>query len=143
MKFLPITSTSHTDPRIESSALLKDICQANLELFNHQPTLPWCAYFAEQNHQLVGTCAFKSKPINGRVEIAYFTFPDYENRGIATRMANHLVNLAKAEDPSLIVFAQTLPRLNASTRILRKQGFVHTRTVNHPEDGEVWEWELI
>jgi [ribosomal protein S5]-alanine N-acetyltransferase len=143
MKFLPITLATLTDLRVESSALLKDVCQANLAIFNNQPSTPWCAYFLEQNHQLVGTCAFKSVPVNGRVEIAYFTFPDYEGQGIATRMADHLVNLAKAEDPSVIVFAQTLAKHSASTRILRRRGFVHTKTFVDPEDGELWEWELV
>lgn len=143
MKFLPITPTSQTDPKVESSSLLRDICKANLALFNNQPVIPWCAYFAERNDHLVGTCAFKSTPVNNRVEIAYFTFPDFENQGIATQMANYLVDLAKAQNPSIIVFAQTLPKLSASTRILQRQGFVHTKTLNHPEDGEVWEWELV
>jgi hypothetical protein len=35
-----------------------------------------------------------------------------------------------------------LPKENASTIILRRLGFTHTGTVQHPEDGEVWEWSL-
>ncbi len=38
--------------------------------------------------------------------------------------------------------AQTLPEKNASTRILEKLGFSFMGPVQHPEDGEVWEWRL-
>jgi hypothetical protein len=39
------------------------------------------------------------------------------------------------------VFAQTLPERNASHRILEKLGFEAVGTINHPEDGEVLEWQ--
>lgn len=42
----------------------------------------------------VGTCGFKSSPDQGRVEIAYFTFPDFEGRGLATAMAGELLAIA-------------------------------------------------
>ncbi|MCB0165415.1 MAG: GNAT family N-acetyltransferase [Anaerolineae bacterium] len=88
----------------------------------------------------VGTCGFKSPPENNRVEIAYFTFPDYEGKGIATQMARALVTIAVEADLRIDVAAQTLPVDSASTTILRKLGFENTGTVIHPEDGAVWEW---
>jgi ribosomal-protein-alanine N-acetyltransferase len=45
---------------------------------------PWICYMAMENGVAVGTCGFKSPPSNGRVEIAYFTFPPFEGKGIAT-----------------------------------------------------------
>jgi RimJ/RimL family protein N-acetyltransferase len=75
------------------------------------------------------------------VEIAYFTFPGNEGRGIATRMASELVAIAR-QNGVRAVKAQTLPRENASTRILEKLGFSKAGSVRHPEDGEVWEWRL-
>ena len=36
-----------------------------------------------------------------------------------------------------------LPEDYASTRILRKLGFEHRGTVHPPDDGNVWEWELV
>lgn len=103
---------------------------------------PWLGYLAEENGVVVGTCAFKTPPQSGAVEIAYFTFPGHEGRGVAKRMARALLALAHAADPQLTVFAQTLPTGNASTRVLTKLGFVHTRDVQHPEDGHLWEWEF-
>lgn len=62
--------------------------------------------------------------------------------GIATSIARELVAVAKIAAPEITVTAQTLPERNASTRILEKLGFALRGTVVHPEDGEVWEWEL-
>jgi [ribosomal protein S5]-alanine N-acetyltransferase len=103
---------------------------------------PWIGYIAVENSVPVGTCAFKSPPVDGRVEIAYGTMPACEGRGIATAMARELVRIARQESESLTVFAQTLPDENASTTILKKLGFRLIGSVEHPEDGLVWEWEL-
>ena len=47
---------------------------------------PWVGYLAVQDGQVVGTCGFKTPPKDGRVEIAYFTFPGHEGKGIAIVM---------------------------------------------------------
>lgn len=135
-----ITQALLDDPRIQSSDFLKDLCASTIAMYpNGAPELPWAGYLAEEHGILVGTCAFKSAPIDGEVEIAYFTFPEHEGQGVATRMAQLLVNLA-SENGVVRTKAQTLPEPNASTRILEKLGFVFAGSVNHPEDGEVWEW---
>lgn len=103
---------------------------------------PWIGYLAFENGTCVGTCGFKSPPRNERVEIAYFTFPGYESQGVATRMASELVRLALDKMPTATVAAQTLPEESASTSILKKLGFLLVGTVEHPEDGLVWEWQL-
>lgn len=104
--------------------------------------VPWTGYLAQREDELVGTCAFKGPPRQRRVEIAYFTFPKFAGQGIATEMARQLVEIARATDSTLQVAAQTLPEESASTAILRKLGFELRGAVNHPEDGEVWEWHL-
>jgi [ribosomal protein S5]-alanine N-acetyltransferase len=103
---------------------------------------PWVGYLAIQGLQLVGTCAFASAPKDGRVEIAYLTFPGFEGRGIATSMATKLIEIAQAFGDHLLIFAQTLPAINASNSILKKLGFVFAGEVPHPEEGIVWEWHL-
>ena len=103
---------------------------------------PWLGYFALEDSVCIGTCGFKGPPHNNRVEIAYFTFPEYERRGYATRMARMLVEMARGTDVDVVVAAQTLPRESASTMVLRRLGFVLIGSINHPEDGEVWEWQL-
>jgi RimJ/RimL family protein N-acetyltransferase len=103
---------------------------------------PWIGYVAVEDGIAVGTCGFKSAPMNNRVEIAYFTFPEHESTGVGTRMAGELVRLALERSPGVTVAAQTLPEDNASTSILRKLRFQLIGTVDHPEDGLVWEWQL-
>ncbi|MFT5051592.1 MAG: ribosomal-protein-alanine N-acetyltransferase [Chlamydiales bacterium] len=102
---------------------------------------PWIGYLAALDERVVGTCGFKTPPRAGRVEIAYFTFPDFEGRGIATRMASALLALAHEQAAATLVAAQTLPVRNPSHRILEKLGFRHVDTIQHPEDGTVWEWQ--
>ena len=101
---------------------------------------PWIGYFAVTAGIAVGGGGFKEAPKDGRVEIAYFTVPEFEGRGFASRTARALVAIARQADAGLVIAAQTLPMENASTAILRKLGFRLDRAIDHPEDGEVWEW---
>lgn len=101
---------------------------------------PWGCYLAYEGEAAIGTCAFKSAPKNGEVEIAYMTFPAFERRGHATAMAAELTRIAFAAGV-LLVIAHTLPEENASTRALRRNGFAHAGDAIDPEDGPVWRWE--
>lgn len=103
---------------------------------------PWIGYLGVEGDTCVGACGFKSTPQGGKVEIAYITFPENEGRGVATRMAALLIELARQHDSSLTITAQTLPQVNASNAILKKLGFTNRGEVEHPEDGVVWEWHL-
>lgn len=104
---------------------------------------PWIGYFAKNEKNVtLGVCSFKSPPKNGKVEIAYYTFPNFERQGIATLMAKHLVHVATEVDKNISILAQTLPENNASTSILKKLGFRMIGVKNHTEDGNVWEWVL-
>ena len=104
---------------------------------------PWTGYLALDGEQLVGTCAFKSAPSDGAVEIAYFTFPGHEGQGVATAMARQLIDMAYATDRSLKIIAHTLPERNASNTVLRNLGFLLLGDYEDPADGTVWEWEYI
>lgn len=116
-------------------------------LTSNRAVMPWIGYLALEApmRRLVGTCGFKGGPsANNAAEIAYFTFPGEEGRGIATAMAEALVRIASTAEPPLhTVLAHTLPEQNASCRILEKSGFRHAGTVVDPEDGSVWRWELL
>ena len=103
---------------------------------------PWIGYFAVQMPSVVGTCAFKGPPVEGRVEIAYYTFREFEGRGVATAMARALVGLARREQPGIEVCAQTLPEESGSTTILKRLGFCLAEAVEHLEHGRLWEWQL-
>ncbi len=110
-----------------------------------QPRHPWVSYLAVEGpaRLLVGACGFKGNPgADGAAEIAYFTFPGDEGRGVATAMAQALVRIAAAAHPAAaVVRAHTLPEVNASGRALGKSGFRRLGEVIDPEDGLVWRWE--
>jgi RimJ/RimL family protein N-acetyltransferase len=106
----------------------------------YQP--PWIGYLAEENGFYVGACAFKSVPDDGQVEIAYFTFPGHEGRGVATQMVRSLLHLATTARPDVTLTAETLPEENASTTILRRAGFERAGQREDPVDGTVWRWRL-
>ena len=91
--------------------------------------------------QVVGTCGYRRADADGELEIGYFTFPAFEGRGIATAMAKLVVAELVGQPGVRLIIAHTLPRENASTRILTNLGFRHAGLVNHPEDGEIWRWE--
>jgi RimJ/RimL family protein N-acetyltransferase len=101
---------------------------------------PWISYFAEKEGELVGNAAFKGPPFNKKVEIAYSVFPSYQHQGLGTQICKHLVSIALATDPSVIITARTLPEENFSTKILRKNNFELAGAIWDEEDGEVWEW---
>lgn len=101
---------------------------------------PWIGYLAQHGGKVVGACAFKAPPLDGKVEIGYFTFPDWEGRGMGTSMVRALLEIVQAEQTPLTVVAQTANEENASNTILRKFGFTLARVTEDMEDGEVWEW---
>ena len=104
---------------------------------------PWIGYFATADgNEMIGCGGFKGKPKNGKVEIAYGTFKKYEGQGIGTEICRQLVLLSLQADPSIRITARTLMENNASTRILKRNGFEFNGIVVDDEDGEVWEWEL-
>jgi RimJ/RimL family protein N-acetyltransferase len=144
LNLLPITPADDlTSVNCSDQELLASVTESCLSLYDAAGfQLPWICYFAEQEHRVVGTCGFKGPPRDGAVEIAYFTFPGEESKGIATSMAQLLLNASRQANPDLRVTAQTLVDRNASHRILEKLGFHITKRLHHPEDGDVLEWEL-
>ena len=102
----------------------RDVCDKTAALYELAGAYPpWMGYLVLEDDTIVGTCAFRSPPQNGEVEIAYFTFPEFEGRGFATEMARHLIQIVKDTGAGTTVFALTLPEKDASNRILQKLGF--------------------
>ncbi|MFT7462964.1 MAG: ribosomal-protein-alanine N-acetyltransferase [Pseudohongiellaceae bacterium] len=91
---------------------------------------------------VIGTCGFKGPPdIGGMVEIAYAIVPSCEGQGFATEATAALVAFAQEEPDVQLLRAHTLPVANASTHVLRKNGFALIGEVEDPDDGPVWRWE--
>jgi [ribosomal protein S5]-alanine N-acetyltransferase len=143
MRFVRILEDGSAEEALILTETAKQVCTDTADLYKragYNP--PWIGYLALIRENILGTCCFKSAPVNGRVEIAYFTFPGHEGRGVATSMGAGLVKIAQYTDPLVKVFAQTLPEENPSTSILKKLGFQFTGKAIHPDGEEVWEWEL-
>lgn len=120
------------------------VCRAMANLYDEIGfEEPWIGYLAFVDDTAVGACGFKSAPRGGKVEIAYFTFPGWEGRGVATSMATELVAVARRCDPTIAVTARTLAERNASHRVLEKLDFRRIGLVEDAEDGTVLEWRLI
>jgi ribosomal-protein-alanine N-acetyltransferase len=106
---------------------------------------PWIHGFAvidRNSRSVIGNASFTGPPDEeGTVEIAYGIVPDYQGRGYATEAAAALVAFAFGSEHVRLVRAHTLPKPNASTRVLAKCGFERVGEVADPE-GPVWRWEL-
>ena len=74
-------------------------------------------------------------------DITFNTFKNFEGQGIGTEICRQLVLLSLKTDPSIRITARTLIENNASTIILKRNGFEFVGTVYDDEDGDVWEWE--
>ncbi len=122
-------------------SVILEVAKATLALYERNGCeAPWIGYLARDGGHMVGTCSFASPPKDGAAEVAYFTFPPYEGRGISTAMTGLLIAIA-FRDPNLhALAAYTLPAENASTRILHKHGFLRDGVAEDPDAGEVWRW---
>lgn len=122
-------------------------CQQLINIMNeYYPKIgfnkPWIGYFVFNNNQVVGTGGFTGKPNDGKVEIAYWTFKEFEGQGIASFVCKQLVAIAKQNDQDIIITAKTAPEYNASTKILQKNGFTFTEIVKDDEIGDAWLWTI-
>ena len=141
MKLIPILEHLHENEQFAKNADCVESLDMCVNFYKKVGFhVPWICYFIQVDNELVGGGAFKGKPLNGKVEIAYMTFEQHRQKAIATQVANHLVQLALETDPAVRVTALTLREENYSTKILRKNNF--TWIGDTTDDGEeVWEWE--
>jgi RimJ/RimL family protein N-acetyltransferase len=120
-------------------------CQEIFDIYeSFYPTIgfnpPWIGYFILKGNQVAGTCGFTGKPVENRIEIAYYTFKEFEGQGIASVACRLLVEMAQSENPALIITAKTLPEYNASTTILQRNGFQRSGIVHDHEIDDAWLW---
>ena len=142
MKLFPVKRTLEENNEFANNPLCNETLGMCIEFYKRVGfSPPWICYYAEENNELVGSAAFKGRPINNTVEIAYGTFENHQQKGMGTNICKQLVELSVASDRSVRITARTLPENNYSTKILEKNNFVLLGPVIDPEDGEVWEWE--
>jgi RimJ/RimL family protein N-acetyltransferase len=144
MKLIPIEVDEALNSEYRSNPECIDILDVYPGFYERVGFIkPWIGYFATgDDGEIIGCGGFKGRPLNGKVEIAYGTFKNYEGRGVATEICKQLVSLSIRSDPSVRIMARTLMEPNASTRVLKKNGFEFIGIVYDVEDGNVWEWEF-
>jgi len=141
MQLLPITLLSDERQEVISHPCCGEVLEMFRLLYTRQGfTPPWIGYFMSRNGQIAGACGFKNVPVNGKVEIAYWTFREFEHQGIASEVCGELVRLARVSDPWIVVTARTCSLYNTSSRVLRKNGFVHTDMAFDDECQDIFEW---
>jgi len=80
-----------------------------------------------ERQAVLGMCGFKGRPDGrGSVEIGYSVLPQYRNQGFATEAVERLVSWAFSHQSVLEVSAETLPHLQQSIRVMKKNGFSFT-----------------
>ena len=142
MELLPIKEHLHENEQFAANPDCNDSLGMCIDFYKragYNP--PWICYYVQLDGQLVAAAAFKGKPVDNKIEIAYGTFPQHQNKGVGTKIADTLIKLALKTDPLVRVTAQTLKEENYSTKILRKNNFVIIGTAIDEDEGEVWEWE--
>ncbi len=130
-----------SEPIVELPESLVTNCLSTAVLYRRIGYVePWVGYVAVDGPYGVGGGAFVGAPKDGCVEIAYYTLKEFEGRGYATKTVAGLIEIARQQDPQVTLKAFTLPKQNASTRILQRFGFTRFGDSFDVDAGAVWEW---
>ena len=79
---------------------------------------------SEEQANIVGICGFKGRPdAAGSAEIGYSIIPQFRNQGLASEAVDRLVRWAFSHQTVNEVSAETLPHLQSSIRVMKKNGF--------------------
>lgn len=141
MNLKPISLYEDKTDEAYSSADCQQLLQMYDEFYPKNGfNIPWIAYFLVRENQIVGSCSFVGQPQDGKVEIAYWTFKEFERQGIASFACKELVSIANQTDPNVTITAKTAPKHNASTKILENNNFVFSKIVQDEEIGDAWLW---
>lgn len=75
---------------------------------------------------VLGICGFKGRPdATGAVEIGYSVLAQFRNQGFATEAVERLLTWAFSHQSVIEVCAETLPHLQQSIKVMKKNGFTY------------------
>jgi len=144
LRLFPIKEFLHENAKFEDHPGCRETLEMSVMFYSRVGyVVPWIGYYASLEGEWVGSGGFKGRPIEGRVEIAYGTFPSFQHKGIGALICKELVQMARKADPTVKIMARTLMEESYSTKILKKNGFVFRGVVVDVDDGDVWEWECV
>ncbi|MFI5203327.1 MAG: GNAT family N-acetyltransferase [Flavobacteriales bacterium] len=143
LTLVPINASADTDSGIPNDPSFTALLEQQRNFYQRVGfDQPWIGYLARLKGQFIGAAGFKGKPRDGKVEIAYHIFPEFQQQGLGTMVCRELVQMALKTDVTVRITARTLPENNPSTRILTRNGFDFSGTARDDDDGiDVWEWE--
>jgi len=105
----------------------------------------WWTYLPilKQEKVLIGSCGYKGPPDKeGIVEIGYEITKEYRGLGLATELAQGLIDYAFGFPEVKAIKAHTLAYLNPSCSVLQKCGLKKNGELFDPDDGDIWQWML-
>ena len=142
MKEPTVLAVMAGEPELFDPAVTGQFAEAMAMLAAETQTPPWCGYIARRNGTPVGFGGFKyAMTPDGQVEIGYLTFPPHEGTGVAKAVAASLAGIAR-EHGAKAILAHTLCEENASTGVLRANGFIRDGDGFDEDEGVVWRWRL-
>ena len=93
MKLLPIKEHLHENEDFATNPDCQDSLYMCIDFYKRAGfNPPWICYYVQIDNQLVAAAAFKGKPVNNKVEIAYGTFP--QNRPLCQ---NNCTNIERGK----------------------------------------------
>lgn len=130
------------EPELFDPAVTGQFAEAMAAVAAAEQTPPWCGYVGRRGAVPVGFGGFKG-PLDdhGAIEIGYLTFPAHEGSGVAKAVAHAMIEIAR-EHGAKSILAHTLCEENASTAVLRANGFARDGEGFDDDEGIVWRWRL-
>ena len=122
----------------------RQVAQSSLEFmrtFSLETPAEWFGYLVVEGatQETVGVASFKGPPVDGALELAFYTFPGFEGRGIATEMVRFLLQRARELPKVKSVIAYTAPDNSTAAHILEKLAFRFTGE-ERDQTLTVWRW---
>jgi [ribosomal protein S5]-alanine N-acetyltransferase len=101
------------------------------------------AWYVVAGGRVIGTAGYKGPPdAVGEVEIGYSLVPSAQGQGHAAAAAALLAARAFRDPRVTAVLAETLPHLDASQRVLARNGFAANGSYIDPDEGEILRFRL-
>jgi ribosomal-protein-alanine N-acetyltransferase len=109
----------------------RDAMEFSLRMLEDSTVTGWSSWYllllGEGLPQVVGICGFKGRPDTaGSAEIGYSIISKFRNQGLASEAVERLVRWAFSHQTVHEVSAETLPHLQQSIRVMKKNGFEFT-----------------
>jgi RimJ/RimL family protein N-acetyltransferase len=109
--------------------------------------LDWCVPFlivSKARNAVLGSCRFKTVPVEGEVEISYGVSREVRGQGVATVAIAQLLQRAAADLAVHRVVAHILPDNLPSSKLVHRLGFARDRVLTDIHGDEVarWVWSV-